>query len=307
MDVRKLRLDDIPEDVKLRLNGATFLGSTGFARLWQTMNGRNVYWALEDGGNIRAVLTGVEFGRWPLVRFQSMPDGCYARAVMIDDSLDPKQSANILSRAIAKAGYAKVYIHDFHGLLESVSGFEVTDCATSLVDVTGTDWQPPDKKLQSEIRKAQREEITVQRFEAQKHMDRFVSLMESTEQRHGRRPKYPRVFYESLAELAETDERVVWVVVEHKDALAASHIYFIENDVLLNWQIYFDKAFSFLKPNQFIMHSTVIRMVEKGVKTLNLGATPGDAESLETYKQKWGGRTHSYRCFQKRSWLGRLK
>jgi CelD/BcsL family acetyltransferase involved in cellulose biosynthesis len=133
-----------------------------------------------------------------------------------------------------------------------------------------------------------------------------MALMEKTEQRHGRRPKYTPAFFESLAGLAVTDERIVWRYVEHDGRAAASHIFLRDGNMLLSWQIYFDKTFSFLKPNQYLLHDTATRLAAKGVTTLNLGASPEGAAGLATYKKKWGGEVYRYRMLHGESLLGKL-
>ena len=75
-------------------------------------------------------------------------------------------------------------------------------------------------------------------------------------------------------------------MVERENDVAASHIYFIDNDTALNWQIYFNKKFSSLKPNQYILFTMARRLAAEGVRYLNLGATPPEASGLETYKNK---------------------
>ncbi|MCX6834506.1 MAG: hypothetical protein NTW07_05125 [candidate division Zixibacteria bacterium] len=61
-----------------------------------------------------------------------------------------------------------------------------------------------------------------------------------------------------------------------------------------------------MKPNQAIMFAVVREMKSRGIRILNLGATPEDAATLSDYKEKWGGETYRYPCLVRKSWLGRL-
>jgi lipid II:glycine glycyltransferase (peptidoglycan interpeptide bridge formation enzyme) len=253
-----------------------------------------------------AVLTAVEFGRRPVKRFQSMPDGLYARLVSLDDSYNLEDAAGLIVRALADGGYAKVFVNDFYGQFNMPTSFAASDYKTTLVDISEARWQPPDKKVRSEIRKAEREGIEVLKFDAGRHFDRFWTLMKNTEERHLRRPKYPPDFFRALADLARHDDRVHWVYVESDGRAAASHIYLIENDMALNWQIYFDRDFTWLKPNQYLLYHTARMLSGRGVRTLNLGASPPTAEGLQTQKRKWGGRTYGYFCYTCQTGLGRL-
>lgn len=307
INVRRYQADQINSDLVDRLAGNSLFASYAFSCLWRSLGGRPVFWTAEEEEHTLAVLCGVEFGIRPVVRFQSMPDGCYCRLAVYD--LDMPMQVVVKQRlldALCKAHYSKLYLYDFFGDFADFNPFESRDCRTSLVAITDNNWQPPDKKIQSEIRKAEREGINVQQFDHSRHMENFLSLMNSTETRHGRKPKYPPEFYRALAELAETDDRIQWSYVEHDGCPVASHIDLIEGDMILNWQVFFDKRFSFLKPNQYLLFRTARESSARGLRYLNLGASPDDAPALRAYKDKWGGHSHDYKCYWKRTGLGRL-
>ena len=307
MKTQRFTLEDLPENITTRLNTLSLFSSTGFASLWRAIEAVPVFWVVQENDKILAVMPGVERGRSFWRRFQSLPDGLYSRIMFDPDTdIDRRDILKTLAASLVSAGYMKLYINDYGRLFEDHSGFNRLHCQTSLVDISDADWRPPDKKVQSEIRKAEREGVVVDAFDFEKHFEQFLRLMRQTEQRHGRRPKYPPRFFEALARLAREDKRIRWVLVERDNEIAASHIYFIDRDMALNWQIYFNKKFSSLKPNQYILYTTARRLATEGVKYLNLGATPTDASGLETYKNKWGGETYRYPCYWTKSFLGRL-
>ena len=305
MQVVRTKAGDLPTDIISRINSGPFMSSVGFARVWESVGGRAVYWTFQENNEIVAAFPGVEFGQGPLMRFQSMPDGCYGAPLILADTNDRASVIHALVKGVADAGYLKTYLIDFSSTLGALDGFAATEVSTLIVDGLDSDWQPPDKKLQSELRKAEREGINIERFDRTRHFAGLISLVKATESRHGRSPRYPPVYYEALAKLAEQDDRVVWLHVEHEKQAAASHIYFIEGDQLLHWQAYFDKKFSFLKPNPALMSAAIEVAVQRGITKLNMGATPLDAASLAAYKEKWGGHEYRYLCYEKRSWLGR--
>jgi lipid II:glycine glycyltransferase (peptidoglycan interpeptide bridge formation enzyme) len=211
-----------------------------------------------------------------------------------------------LVAAIWKSGYARVHIADYFRELGLEDDASSRAYETLVVDISPADWQPPDAKLQSEIRKAEREGVVVSTFSSQHHLDRFMDLMIRTERRHQRQPKYSREFFRRLAELATSDTRIKWLWVEQNGAPVVSHMYFVEGTMALNWQIYYDKEFSSLKANQHVMYTTARSLAASGVKLLNLGATPPEADSVRAYKEKWGGVVYTYPISTRRSWLGRL-
>ncbi len=307
MKATRLTSNDLPLEIKQRANTQTFFGSTGFAGLWRAVGGRDIYWVVESGGKPIALLPSVEFGVGPARRLQVMPDGCYSRITIMSDSPPDRQklAATLLS-AMASAKYSRLWIYDYFREFADLEGFTKMECETTLVDISTPDWLPPDKKLQSEIRKAEREGVEAVELDINKHLDQFLHLMSHTEKRHGRRGKYRMAFFEALAELAQTDDRIYWPLIEAGGEAAASHIYFVEGDMVLNWQVYFDKRFSYLKPNQYLLYTTARRMASRGVGTLNLGASPDDADSLKAYKEKWGGTGYRYRCYHAQSGLGKI-
>ena len=252
-------------------------------------------------------MPGVEFGSGIYKRFQSLPDGLYGRIYYNPDINSEKHLvANIIKDFLDKSSYSKIYLYDYYNELNLFNDFQTIDCSTNIVDVSSSDYMPPDKKLQSEIRKADRENIFIERFNADKHFDKFINLMKATEKRHQRKPKYPERFFKELAKLAQTDNRILWYWCEHENQAVNSHINFIENEMVINWYVCYDKSFSFLKANQKILYSMIKEIQSPGIRHLNLGASPEDAGSLLDYKEKWGGETYHYKCYYRKSGLGKL-
>jgi lipid II:glycine glycyltransferase (peptidoglycan interpeptide bridge formation enzyme) len=236
-----------------------------------------------------------------------MPDGLYSHVLLLPGAeLDVQTAARAIFEAMTSEKYSKIFVQDFYRAYEGPQGFEVTQCETNLIDISDPGWEPPDAKIRSEIRKAEREGIKVVRFEADKHFDTFIGLMEQTERRHDNKPRYSREFFAELAQLSQSDKRVYWAHVEVEGKASASHIYLIDGDMALNWQVYFDKEFSWLKPNQYILFDTANKCRERGVTRINLGASPGEADGLVSYKEKWGGVSYRYPCYHRSSMLGKM-
>ena len=307
MKILRYQTSDIPPETVQPLTGDSFFASPGFLSLWARRGGRSIYWVAQDDSGIKALLPGVEFGRGPFRRFHAMPDGCYAQMHCAStNGADNEVVASLMTQTIARAGYVKAHIFDFHSSLSNVLGFDTQEFTTSIVDIDCENWMPPDKTLQSELRKAERENVSIQPFNAANHLDKFITLMQQTEQRHGRKPKYSKKFFTDLAALAQDDQRVIWLWCEHEGKAVTSHINFVEGGMVLNWQVYYDKAFSPLKANQFMLYKMAKDQAARGVRRLNLGASPPDADTLADYKSKWGGRPYSYKCYYRKSGLGKF-
>lgn len=306
MKVTRLTADRIDGHQLTSLIGNSLLQSLSFASLWESAGGKAVYWAAWLDAEIVALLPGVEFGMHPVRRFQAMPDGLGGRVLLrAKDATLHDQAAGAIFDAVAKAGYLKVHITGFDGHLQRPTAYSVLPVSTTIIDIAATDWMPPDRKLQSELRKAEREQVTIQPFDKSRHMNDFMRLMTATERRHERQPRYSARFYEALAELDACDDRMIWLWCEHDGRPVVSHICLIEGETALHWQVCYDKAFSFLKANQYMLWELIGRLRKLGISHLNLGASPHDAHGLNDYKSKWGGERYEYNCYVYKSWLGR--
>lgn len=305
--VDRIEAGDLSAEITNWHSRSSLIAHLALGGLWATVGGRVVVWTATDDGKIVAGIPGVEFGRGWLCRFQSMPDGLYSPLIFDQDfEGDRSEVVQQIIASIVKYRYMRTFLYDYHSQLGHAGDIERQLLSTHVADISSSDWQPPDKKLRSEIAKAERESISIQSFNRERHLERFMALMQGTEKRHGRAPKYPESFYARLAELAETDERVEWVWCEHESRPVASHIFLIESDMALHWQVFFDKLFSFLKPNQYILFNTAKKLAGRGVRYLNLGASPECASGLVAYKEKWGAKVVSYPMHCHRSLLGRF-
>ncbi|MEW6051267.1 MAG: GNAT family N-acetyltransferase [Candidatus Zixiibacteriota bacterium] len=307
MIVQRMAASAVPTELQPRINSFSLYASIPFVSLWKTMSGTPVCWVLLEGTRIVAALPGVEFRPHPFTCFQAMVDGLYAR-IWVDESssLNMTEAAGYISHALAMAGYARLYLTDFECEFPVSHGFQRQENETLVVDISNPDWEPPDATLRSEIRKAGREGVTVEPYDSGRHRKRFLELMTSTEHRHKRPPKYCDSFFDALALLAEQERRIRWVIGEVDGKLAASHIFLVDGASVLHWQVYFDKNFSFAKPNQYILYSMTRQLANEGVTRLNLGMSPPGAEGLAAYKEKWGALPYAYPTYVHRSWLGKL-
>lgn len=300
-------INDISNETILPLINNSLLASPEFLKIWEATGGRPVYYLVNDHQDILALLPGVEYGQGLFKRFQSLPDGLYAN-VYYNKSIDfdQKEARKLLKEKIEKSNYCKRYLFDYHNKMNFLKDYQVKACSTSLVNISNYNWVPPDKKLLSEIRKAEKEDFEIVPFDVIKHFDSFMNLMRQTESRHNRKIRYTKEFFRELAFLSMKDDRVVWLWCEYESQPVCSHINFIENNMFLNWQIYYDKKYSFLKVNQSMLYNAAFDAKKNGVTVLNLGASPLDAEGVATYKNKWGGVPYEYTAYYKHTLFGKL-
>jgi hypothetical protein len=302
----KTNKSSILDRIKELLNDS-FFSSKSFIDVWEAENGKGVVWTVENNQDILAVIPGIEFGYKPFCRFQSMPDGCYG-GIILNPNIEFNQNiiVNKLLKRILDYGYQKLYIHDFYDTIPPNDNYHAFVIQTRNIDLSKQSEVPLNKKLQSEIRKAKRENVIIEMFHREKHFDKFIALMKQTEKRHNREPKYSERFYEILADNAKDNDKIIWLWCEHEGHAVTSHINIIERNQCLNWQVFYDKKFSYLKANQLMLSHLIEEIKKRDIYLLNLGASPDDATGLINYKSKWGGEIKSYNCYYKKTWLGKL-
>lgn len=271
------------------------------------MGGTPTYLAVEDEGRVVACLPGVEFGLKLIKRFQAMPNGCYAQ-LLVDPMYAERRE--VLGHAVldylASSGYVKAYITDFYDHFGIDERFDREPTSTLLVDIRDPEWEPPDRKTCQQIRKGVREGRRIERFDWNRHHANFMYLMHSSANRLGREPSYKPDFFRALAQLADTDDRIRWVWMEHDGTPVASSIFLVEGKQLLHWQVYFDEEYGHLQPNKLIPFLMAREWAAQGGHYLNLGASPADVPGVAEYKAKWGGETSAFDTLVRRSGMGKL-
>lgn len=290
MRVRRVRLERLPRGPYDLAAAHSFFASRGFLELWREKRGRPVVWVAGPERAPAGFLPGVEFRRGPLSRFVSMPDGCYGGFLPAPRAPAPcDAAARALFDAVARRGYGRCDVFDFRGTVPHPSGYRLERWSTRVVELGGPGWSPPDAKLRSQIRKAARLGVRIERFDWGRHGERFLALAERCAAHHRVAPRYPERFWRALAVLARRDTRVRWGWCEHRGRAACSQVYFVEGDAIQAWQSFMDRGLSFLKANQAMRLAMVREAARDGLRRLNLGATPASAPGLAYYKARWGG------------------
>jgi len=276
------------------LAGDSFFASRGFLDLWRSQGGRPVAWTVMRDGVMDAALPGVEYGRGPLSRLVAMPDGCYARLLVHPRArAETPTFAAALLDAIAHGDYGRVHLFDFDGVFGASPRFTRRPSTTQVVDIARV-VDRGDTKIRKQVRKAMREGIHCADYEPARHRAGFLRIADHTYRRHGVRSRYSPAFFDALARLAQRDPRIIWRHCESDGHAACSHIYFVERDMMVAWQAYFDKRFGFLMPNVFMRLEAAADAAARGLRLLNFGATPFEAKGLLRFKDRWQTRPQTY-------------
>jgi lipid II:glycine glycyltransferase (peptidoglycan interpeptide bridge formation enzyme) len=311
MNVQFTPVKELASSVCDILEGFSPYTSPRFLSVLEREFGEAGYFLVRSGDEVLAALPAVEIvGTGFFRRMQALVDGLPAPLWIAPDCQeDHAVVQRTVVEAISTRNLVKAVVTDFENIFE-YQGATVTAQSTSLIDLSTTsraeNTYPPDNTLRSEIAKAARDGVTVVPLDYDRHMNELGRLIVQTEERHGRKSRYTGELWHGFAWLAKIDPRFRLYCVAQGNALAAAHVFIVDRDTALNWQIYFDKKFSSLKPNQAITAFAIEKFRSEGVKYLNLGATPPEAIGVLDYKKKWGGSEYRYRTLEFRSWLGRF-
>lgn len=299
-----LRFDELPHDLVERLNAGSLYGTTGFAKLWRETGGTDKYWVVSRGSTIIATLPIVEYGRSLFKRAQAMPDGCYSGFNVLESDFESEARESLVAE-LAKRGYFRLTLVDYRKEWHRRINWPCQVCSSIVLDISPSDWAPNDSKLLAQYRKSSKDGVVCRQFNMT-DMDAFFGVMNVTERRHNRKPKYSRAFFNSLAALADQEDRILWLVAYVEQQMAASQIFFIDGETALSWQTYFDKRLSTAKPGVALTFDAIARLKKRGVRLLNLGASPTGAQGLISYKERWGGEPYEYHVYTHTNWMGGL-
>lgn len=265
-----------------------------------------------DNGELVAGMPAIVTRRFGLESFYAMPYGTYGDVIFalgLGSTLR-EEFYRYLIDYLKGHRFSRIAITDFDGTL---SGLATTllkreRCFTHIIDLNGNEeHNPPDKKVNGHIRAGQRAETEIVRLTDHEQLDAFYSLYEQTERRHGkRRPLYRKRFFESILTHIGDSDMLYWNCLMAGGTMVGSCINFIYNRSLFNWQTVSDYGSRHLKPNHVLLADAIQRGAEAGVKLINLGASPHDAQGLIDYKERWGGVRVDYDCYSFKSLIRRL-
>lgn len=215
-----------------------------------------------------------------------------------------------LSAYVNRGHFARLAIVDsFHNLDGWLpAGFTRKPAFTHLITLdNGNESCPPDKRVQRHIRGGQKSSGRIVPIESSDKVSSFYALYALTERRHGRKnPIIERRFFDCLLEQFRDSPYLYWVAAEVDGEMAASQINLIWGDTLFNWQVVSDLKFREAKPN-YLLHDDMIACArQRGLKKINLGASPPEADGLIDYKESWGGRRVEYDIITASSPLWRI-
>jgi hypothetical protein len=252
-----------------------------------------------DGDHLTCALPGIVTVNWGMRSFYSLPYGTYGGIIWGRDVAPGfKNEALVhLSAYFRKARFTRVSIADYDGSLRewTHTGIKRQPAFTHLIDISGDTYRPADKKIEQHIQIGLKAEPEIAPVQTSRQVGQFYALYEATEKRHGRsRPILPRRMFDALFDHLSGNEMLYWIAIMVDGIMIGSQINFIFGDSLINWQTVSDYEMRQYKPNHLLLNNAITYAQSRGVRQINLGASPPEASGLIDFKERWGGVRREY-------------
>ena len=244
--------------------------------------------------------------------FYSMPYGTYGEVILRKGINETQRDIfnTHLIKYLKRNRFSRIAITDYEGKFAKISEpfLSTSPAFTHIIYLNGNDkHDPPDKKINGHVRaglKADTNEITIN---DKRHLDAFYKLYLMTGKRHEqRKPLYSKRFFRAILDVLNESDMLHWNALMENGTMVGSCINFIHGDTLFNWQTVSDYSKRHLKPNHVLLTSAINFAIKKGIKKVNLGASPAYAHSLIYYKERWGGIRVNYDVYISDSWIRKL-
>lgn len=148
-------------------------------------------------------------------------------------------------------------------------------------------WQGFPSKLRSQVRRAQKEGMTVE-FGALDRVGDFYSVFSRCMRDLGT-PVYPISWFQKILEVFPDDSRLC-VVYHEKTPVAAGFLYGFRSALEIPWAAA-DRRFNRLSPNMLLYGSVLEYACQRGCSVFDFGRSTPDSGTYR-FKEQWGAKPH---------------
>ncbi|MFH1698970.1 MAG: GNAT family N-acetyltransferase [Candidatus Zixiibacteriota bacterium] len=273
--------------------------------------GRGIFVCGYENDSLMCGLPAIISRRMGAKSFYSMPNGAYGAVLWSEEILrDQKDEfAKGLTDYFADSSFSQAIIVDYANSIGFWHNrhFFSKSVSTHILDLGSKDEYSPPKKVLSEIKIGEEAGGDIIRINNDQWLDDYYALYLRNELRHGRtRPLYEKRFYKAIMGKLHDSDNLYWNGLIVKDRLVGSQIHFINNKTQYYWQAVSDFDKRNYRPDYRLLYNAIKSNRNRGVLSVNLGASPVDAEGLIYFKERWGGREFKYPILTSKSKLRKL-
>lgn len=271
-----------------------------------------LFFCAYDNDRLVAGMPAVVNKMYGLKTIDSMPNGTYGGPLFSYelDNAGRMEFNSFLDQYFDGKNFSRVAVIDFADSLSEwkAAGFDRNTHFTHIVELDSDGaYKPPGKKTTAEIRAGEKLGGVIGRINDRGDVARFYDIYLATVKRHGiKKPLYDLKFFEAILNIPGRTDTLYWTALTVDGEMIGSQINFLYGDTLFYWQavsLYEKRIF---RPNYRLLFDAFSRAVERGLKRVNLGASPPDAEGLIFFKERWGARQVEYQSITYRSTLRKI-
>lgn len=263
------------------------------------LDGEAVFICSYEREKLIAGFPGIIVKRYGFRSFLSMPFDTYG-GVLFSGEFPNDEKENIAAELLShirSQNYSAVIITDRKRILRNgVPASAIRTAFTQMVDLGDEpELEPPDKKIMGHIRSGQRLDSQIVDIETDEQVRQFYGLYCETARRHGdKSPRLSLTFFETVFNKLSGSDKMIFIAVMVDQNMVGARLAFIDNKNLINWHMVSDYDSRQYKANHLLMYETMTRAIKRGVRYVNLGASPEDAVGLIDFKKRWGGVQEEY-------------
>jgi CelD/BcsL family acetyltransferase involved in cellulose biosynthesis len=142
----------------------------------------------------------------------------------------------------------------------------------------------------NKIRKAEKLHLGFGEVESQTDLNEFYRLHKLTRKRLGL-PVQPYSLFLNLWKVFGPSKRIKILIVKHDKVVIGAMLNFLFKNRMSNDYASTDFNSKSLSPTHFMYWESIKLAHSKGIKIFDFGRTPISAESLATFKSRWGAKT----------------
>ena len=239
--------------------------------------------------------------RGGLFRLEALPWGLYGRP-LIRGRWTAEKGRSVLGFVLRQRCVEVCYVEDPLrdpldlslpvGVVEDVTVAETH--VLDLADSSERMWNERlSKRIRNQVRRAEREGLSVRVGSGPGDVDTFYGLYESAALNWGyATPPFPKAFFHTMLEPQWAGARLV--LAEEGTSLAGGGLFIYDEGSVLYWFGAMNPAWSRKFPMYALLWWVIRDAIERRIPHLNMGAS-GDLAGVREFKELWGGRPVQYR------------
>jgi lipid II:glycine glycyltransferase (peptidoglycan interpeptide bridge formation enzyme) len=241
-----------------------------------------------DGQSVGGMLGSIIRTLWAKLLYINIPYGG-----VIGQSPPDKKLATLLKDFCKKKGVARVSINAFPKLAESPQdGFRVTPLETAMLELQGRPpeeiWNDYKANIRRDIRKAERNSVTVEEASHPDQAGTFYSLYLDSMRRNEALPKYSPQWVESILKRVVSEGKGT-LLLAHREEKPIAGVLIVDSETASHYLLGGSKTEALRYcPNDLLLNAAIMRAAEKGLEYFDFLPSGPDDVALQRFKSKWG-------------------